>query len=115
MKGAGVALPMDTARIGPSPTIYWHRELPPLEAQTAGEHVVEASSTRMPDTIANRNDLWNRCERELMDNARERIRQEIARLGGRYAHVFDESIEPRHDARTGEAWLYGRFIYTLYR
>jgi hypothetical protein len=50
-----------------------------------------------------------------MENARQRLRQEIGRLGGRYAHVFDEWIEPRHDARTGEAWLHGRFAYTLYR
>jgi hypothetical protein len=106
---------MDAARIGETSTIYWHRELPPLEAQPAGEYVVEASSRRMPDTIANRDDLWNRCERELMENARQRLRQEIGRLGGRYAHVFDEWIEPRHDARTGEAWLHGRFAYTLYR
>jgi hypothetical protein len=95
--------------------IYWHRELPPLDAQPMGEHVVEASSTRVPDTIANREDLWNRRERELMESACERVREEIARLGGRYAHVFDESIEPRHNAATGEAWLYGRFTYMLYR
>jgi hypothetical protein len=106
---------MDTAGIGERSTIYWHRELPPLDAQPIGEHVVEASSTRVPDTIANRDDVWNRCERELMEKARERLRQEMARLGGRYAHVFDESLEPRHDARTGETWLYGRFTYMLYR
>jgi hypothetical protein len=106
---------MDAAGIGEGSTIYWHRELPPLDAQPMGEHVVEASSTRVPDTIANRDDVWNRCERELMEHARERLCQEIARLGGRYAHVYDESLEPRHDARTGEAWLNGRFTYMLYR
>jgi hypothetical protein len=50
-----------------------------------------------------------------MESACERVREEIARLGGRYAHVFDESIEPRHNAATGETWLYGRFTYMLYR
>jgi hypothetical protein len=106
---------MDTACRTERSSIYWHRDLPPVEAQAMGEHVVEASSTRVPDTIANRSDLWNRYERELMENACKRLRDEIARLGGRYAHVFDEVIEPRHNASTGEAWLYGRFTYMLYR
>jgi len=99
-----------------APTIiYWHRELPPLEAQPMEEHVVEASSRYVPDTIARRDDLWNRCEHELRNNVRERLQAEIARLGGRYAHVLDESIEPRHNASTGQACLHGRFTYMLYR
>jgi hypothetical protein len=44
-----------------------------------------------------------------------RLRQEIARLGGDYAHVLDEHIDSRHNDVTGEAWLQGRFSYTLYR
>jgi hypothetical protein len=95
--------------------IYWHRELPPLEAQPMAEHTVEASSAHVPDTIANRDELWKRGEDELMANARERLRDEIARLGGRYAHVLDESIQTRHNASTGEAWLHGCFTYMLYR
>jgi hypothetical protein len=106
---------MDAASVAEPKTVYWHRELPPLDAQPIGEHVVEASSARVPDTISHRDDLWNQGERELMENVRERLRDEIARLGGRYAHVLDESIEPRHDACTGEAWLRGRFTYMLYR
>jgi hypothetical protein len=106
---------MDAAHALAPKTIYWHRELPPLDAQAVDEHVVEASSTRVPDAISHRNALWDRCERELMDNACERLREEIARLGGRYAHVLDESIETRHNACTGEAWLRGRFTYMLYR
>jgi hypothetical protein len=98
-----------------SKAIYWHRELPPLDAQPIGEHVLEASSTRIPDTIAHRDELWSRCEEELMANARERLLQEIARLGGRYAHVLSESIEPQHNAASGETWLRGRFAYVLYR
>jgi hypothetical protein len=94
-------------------TIYWHRDLPPSDAQPVGEHVVEASSPHVPDTVAHRDDLWNQCERELMANARRRLGEEIARLGGRYAHVLDESIETRHNASVGEAWLYGRFTYML--
>jgi hypothetical protein len=96
-------------------TIYWHRELPPFDAQPIGEHVVEASSSHVPDTIARRDELWGQCEAELMVNARERLREELARLGGRCAHVLRESIEPRHNPCTGETWLYGCFTYMLYR
>src|SRR4249920_2942730 len=31
-------------------TVYWHRELPPLEAEMLGEHTLEASSDRVLDT-----------------------------------------------------------------
>jgi hypothetical protein len=96
-------------------TIYWHRELPPIDAQAMGEHVVEASSTRVADTIANREQLWNRCEDELMANARIRLGEEMARLGGRCAHVLRESIETHHNPATGEVWLHGCFTYELYR
>src|SRR6476659_980035 len=89
--------------------IYWHRDLPPIDAQAMGEYVVEAVSPRVPDTITHRDELWNRCEVELMSAAGERLREEIVRLGGRCAHVLHETIEPRHDQSTGEAWLYGRF------
>jgi hypothetical protein len=96
-------------------TIYWHRDLPPLAAEVLGEHVVEASSARVPSTLAYRDELWTRCHADLMAQARARLEQEVARLGGRYAHVLDESIEPHHDAATGDAWLQGRFTYMLYR
>jgi hypothetical protein len=94
--------------------VFWHRELPPLDAQASGEHVVEANSARVPGTIEHRGDLWEECYDDLMVRTRERLEQEIARLGGRYAHVLDEWIDTKHDAATGEAWLHGRFRYTLY-
>jgi len=50
-----------------------------------------------------------------MAQARDRLAQEIARLGGRYVHVLDEPVDTRQDAATGEAWLHGRFMYMLYR
>jgi len=106
---------MDAVCTPGAKTIYWHRELPPLDAQAMEEHIVEASSARVPDTIARREELWNRCHGELMANARERVCEEMVRLGGRYAHVLDETIETRHNAGTGEAWLHGRFTYMLYR
>jgi hypothetical protein len=37
------------------------------------------------------------------------------RLGGHFAHVHDEAIEPKHDEAAGERWLHGRFSYMLYR
>jgi hypothetical protein len=49
-----------------------------------------------------------------MAKAGKRLREEIVRLGGRYAHVLDESIDARHDPPSGEAWLAGRFTYMLY-
>ena len=49
-----------------------------------------------------------------MAHTRIRLEQEIARMGGKYAHVLAESIDPRHDDASGEAWLHGRFTYMLY-
>jgi len=97
------------------PTVYWHRHLPPLDAEPIGAHTIEVASTRVPSTLAHRDDLWSRCYQELMERFEERMAQEIARLGGDYAHVLGESIAPRHDDRSGEAWMYGRFDYELFR
>jgi hypothetical protein len=99
----------------PSPAIYWHRALPPASAQPMGEHVLEAASARVAGTLAHRDDMWDRCYRELMVHARERLEQEVVRLGGDCARVLAEHIEPRRDERSGEAWMYGRFDYELYR
>ena len=96
------------------PLIYWHRELPPANAEPIGTHTIEATSARVPGTLEHRNDMWDACYAELMDHARLRLEQEITRLGGHCAHVVGEHIEPRHDERTGEAWMYGRFEYELY-
>jgi hypothetical protein len=79
------------------------------------EHTVEATSGRVPGTIVHRDELWDRCYEELMANTHTRLIQEVARLGGHYAHVHDESIDTRHDDATGEAWLHGSFSYMLYR
>ena len=95
--------------------VYWHRELPPLESEMVGEHVVEATSSRVPSSFAHGGELWDRAYRELMENAETRMRQEIDRLAGRYAHVVDECIDSRRDEVAGEAWLHGLFTYALYR
>jgi hypothetical protein len=44
-----------------------------------------------------------------MVQTRLRLEQEVARLGGQYAHVLDETVDSRHDPVSGEAWLHGRF------
>ena len=95
--------------------VYWHRDLPPLEADLVAEHTVEANSSRVPGTIAHRDEVWDQCYRELMANVESRLVQEVARLGGHFAHVCREAIDLKHDDAAGEVWLYGRFSYMLYR
>jgi hypothetical protein len=95
--------------------IYWHRDLPPLDAEAVAAHVVEATSMRVKSCFAHRDELWDRCYDDLMAHVDERLHQELARLGGDYAHVLEESIDSRHDDATGEAWLHGRFSYLLLR
>ena len=95
--------------------MYWHRDLPPVEAEPVADHTVEADSTRVPGTLSHRDELWDRCYRELMANAESRLVQEVARLGGHFAHVHDETIGTKHDDAAGEAWLHGRFDYMVYR
>jgi hypothetical protein len=94
--------------------IYWHRELPPFDAEAMGEHVVEAASGRVPGTLAHRDELWSQCYEDLMAQVRIRLEQEVARLGGSYAHVLNESVDSKHDDISGEAWLHGRMTYMLY-
>ena len=112
-RGSGAE--MNTIGDDVTKVIYWHRELPPLDAEALDEHTVEATSDRVPGTLAHRDDLWDRCYGELMSQARLRLQQEVARLHGDFAHVFDEAIDTRHDDAKGEAWLHGRFGYVLYR
>jgi len=95
--------------------VFWHRELPPIDAEMMAEHTVEANSNRVPGTLAHRDELWDRCYRELMAAAESRIADEIRRLGGDYAHVHGESLGAKHDDVAGEAWLHGIFSYMLYR
>lgn len=94
--------------------VYWHRQLPPLNATILAEHTIEATSGRVPGTLEHRSELWDRCYEDLMNQTNVRLDQEIARLGGLYAHVTSESVDLRHDDARGEAWLHGRFTYMLY-
>ncbi len=95
--------------------VYWRRELPPLDAELIAEHTVEATSKRIPNTVAHRDELWDRCYEDLTAHAQTRLEEEVVRLGGDCAHVFDESVESRRDDITGETWLHGSYTYVLYR
>jgi hypothetical protein len=94
--------------------IYWHRELPPFDAEPMGEHILEGASASVPSTLAYRDELWNHCYEDLMIRSSTRLKQEVARLGGDYAHVLDESVDSRHNDVSGESWLHGSFTYMLY-
>lgn len=50
--------------------VYWHRDLPPLEAELVAEHTVEANSSRVQGTIAHRDEMWNRRWRDRVDISR---------------------------------------------
>jgi hypothetical protein len=89
--------------------IYWHRELPPFEAEAMGEHTVEATSSHVLGSLSHRDEQWAWCHDELMAQTRDRLCQEVARFGGDYAHVLQDLIDTRHNEATGEAWLHGRF------
>ena len=93
--------------------IYWHRELPPLDAEAVAEHTFEATSTRVQGTLEHRTELWDRCYADLTQASTVRLEQELDRLGGDYAHVLDESIDSRRDEVTGDVWLHGRLTYML--
>jgi hypothetical protein len=95
--------------------IYWHRELPPFEAEAMGEHTLEATSSHVVGTLSHRDEQWDRCHDDLMTKTRDWLRQEVSRLGGDYAHVLQELIDTRHNEATGEAWLHGQFTYMLFR
>jgi hypothetical protein len=95
--------------------VFWHRELPPLDADAVEDYIVEATSARVPGTLLHRDELWSQCYEDLMTKTATRLEQEILRLGGHYAHVLDEYIDTRHDSATSESWLHGRFTYMLYR
>ncbi len=95
--------------------IYWHSELPPMDATLMGEHVMEAESAHVSGTIAHRDELWEQYYEDLMSRVRVRLEQEVQRLGGNYAHVLDETVDSRHNDATNKSWLHGCFTYMLYR
>jgi hypothetical protein len=99
----------------PEKVVFWHRELPPLDAEMVGEHVIEASSRRIAGSLARGDVAWDRCYDELMAEANTRLVDEVRKLGGDCARVTDETVDPRHDPKTDESWLNGTFTFVLYR
>jgi hypothetical protein len=95
--------------------VYWFRDLPPLDGEPAGEDQVEAVSSRVHGRLAHADDMWDRCREEVLAGATARIEQEVRRLGAKYAHVTDETLDPRRDEALNEAWMHGRFTFVVYR
>jgi hypothetical protein len=95
--------------------IYWHRELPPLDAEPIGEQFIEINSMHVPGTLAHRDELWNQCYADLMAKVAAELDREIRRLGAQYAHVLSESIDSKRNDIANEAWLRGSFTYVVYR
>jgi hypothetical protein len=95
--------------------VYWHRELPPVDAVPLSEHTIEADSIHVAGMLAARDVVWDRCATDLAQGVERRLAQEGARLGGGCAHVLDEHIDVKHDPVRDEAWLHGRYTYMLYR
>jgi hypothetical protein len=52
---------MSAIDTGAGKIVYWHRELPPLDAEAVAEHVVEATSARIPGTLVHQDELWTQC------------------------------------------------------
>jgi len=74
-----------------------------LEAVAVDEHVIEAASAHVPGTLSHRDELWNQCYEQSMAWVCTRLEQEIARLGGNFAHVLAELVESQHDEPTNES------------
>ena len=95
--------------------IYWHRDLPPLDADVVAEHVVEAASDKADYHFDRRDELWHDCAPSLRAHLVERLESELDRLGGAYAHVLEEDVTPHVDYANAQYWLIGRARYSLYK
>lgn len=95
--------------------VFWHRELPPVEQEPDGEHVLEARSDAVPYRHGEDAALHRACEASLRAHAEERLVAELDRLGGSTAHVTDETIEARRDHAAGTFALLGTYTFVVYR
>lgn len=93
--------------------LFWHRDLPPINAELAGEGIIAAASVRVRDTLAEGSALWECCLTDLKHEAHRRLEQERLRVRADYVHVLSEATYTRRDPQTGEAWLQGMFGYVL--
>ena len=65
----------------PQKRIFWHADLPPLEAELVDEYRVIARSERIEYRFDRRTELWHRCVDSLRENLEHRIGQELDRMG----------------------------------
>jgi hypothetical protein len=97
------------------PIVYWHRDLPPLDAELVAEHTVEASSSRVSGTLEHREELWDQCHQELMTNTTNRLVEEVARSADN-AYGARRSDQPQGmPTWRARAWMHRGFTYMLYR
>jgi hypothetical protein len=101
--------------MNPKQVVFWHRDLPPVEAEPIVEDEIEATGPRLPSSPSGRSELWTRSADGLRASAESRIAQEVRRLGGLYAHVNDDHVEEHTDHASGETWLRGRYSFVVYR
>ena len=50
--------------------IYWRRDLPPLEAEQIGDHVVEADSRHVKEDLSERGTLWDQRHDDVIGASR---------------------------------------------
>ena len=67
---------------------YRHRDLPPVTAELMADYRWKRRAVAWRHHH-HRDELWQHRYDELMANVADRLRQEITRLGGDYAHVHD--------------------------
>ena len=113
-----VSLPSNHRRTIPMPAprpsigiVSCRRSMPSRSASTSSKPTACMSSAVLPTAESS----GIRCYQDLMARLEERLHQEAARLGGHYAHVHEESIDSKHDDRSGDVWLRGRLKYLLLR
>jgi len=83
-------------------TVYWHRDLPPLDAELMADHTVEATSGRVAGTLSHRDKLWDRCYQELMSNVHARL---VDRTNDLYSSHATRLVGSAYDHRNGFAVL----------
>jgi hypothetical protein len=57
----------------PDKVIYWHRELPHVDAAPLEKQTAEAASVRVCGALEHRNELWQRCYDDLMTRLGDRL------------------------------------------
>lgn len=91
--------------------IFWHRDLPPEGARPLGSHELEANSPPTTWRYGDRDALWAEHQPLLDAAVRQRLTQELDRLGADFAHVVEEHVEAHIEVNAGTFELRGRYGY----